>query len=118
MSGAGYLASGLAGKVPFTMNIVDWEEEVTGGGGNLSVHNSWKSNNKPVCERAWAAEACFLAPPASLMCSSDPRGDGSNGTSYFFRQSTDPSSWLPFVRRCQDYAQGLTIIPKFRFPGT
>jgi len=40
MSGAGYVATGLAGKVPFAMNIVDWEEEATSGGGQLSIHNS------------------------------------------------------------------------------
>ncbi|CAI5480569.1 unnamed protein product [Closterium sp. Yama58-4] len=121
-SAEGYLASGLAGRPPFLLSAppatttteshngdpataaVAAAAAATGGGGQGG------------CTRSWSAEGCHLSAPLSLICSSYPRGDGSAGVRERGHASTDPARWLPFLRRCADHPQGLTLLPKLTHP--
>ncbi|CAI6012302.1 unnamed protein product [Closterium sp. NIES-65] len=119
----GYLASGLAGRPPFLLShppaTTATTESHHGDPAAAAVAAAAAAagrEHQGGCTRSWSAEGCHLGAPLALTCSSDPRGDGSGGVREREHRSSDPARWLPFLRRCADHPQGLTLLAKLTHP--
>lgn len=57
-SSFGYVAAGLGGIRPHSMNICF----------RPKIGLDWYTNKRPVCSLAASSEPCYLAPPRSVQC--------------------------------------------------
>ncbi|CAI5502184.1 unnamed protein product, partial [Closterium sp. Naga37s-1] len=122
-SAEGYLASGLAGRPPFLLSpplpttaTTESHHGDPATAAEAAAAAATGGVGQGGCTRSWSTEGCHLGAPLSLICSSYPHGDGSAGVRERGHRSTDPARWLPFLRRCADHAQGLTLLPKLTHP--
>ncbi|CAI5986256.1 unnamed protein product [Closterium sp. NIES-65] len=90
MSSFGYIASGLSGLNPYSLNI----------GFRTAENLNWYINRRPVCARS-SSEPCFLTPPAFLKC------DGSE-------VKKEPLELSTRIRKCLNINRGIEVdIPLF-----
>eukprot|EP00475_Leptophrys_vorax_P027357 TRINITY_DN39025_c0_g1_i1.p1 TRINITY_DN39025_c0_g1~~TRINITY_DN39025_c0_g1_i1.p1 ORF type:complete len:267 (+),score=1.56 TRINITY_DN39025_c0_g1_i1:115-801(+) len=91
MSSFGYIASGLSGIKPYSMNI----------GFRLAEGLNWYVNRRPVCALA-SSEPCFLTPPKTLKCDSFDGG------------MQPPLEMSNKIRQCLNIGKGIEVdIPLF-----
>ncbi|GJP66600.1 hypothetical protein CLOP_g23515 [Closterium sp. NIES-67] len=90
MSSFGYIASGLSGINPYSLNI----------GFRTAENLNWYTNRRPVCARS-SSEPCFLSPPEFLKC------DDSDVKKELFEQTSK-------IRKCLNINRGIEVdIPLF-----
>ncbi|CAI5483648.1 unnamed protein product [Closterium sp. Yama58-4] len=90
MSSFGYIASGLSGLNPYSLNI----------GFRTAENLNWYINRRPVCARS-SSEPCFLTPPEFLQC------DGSE-------VKKEPLELSTRIRKCLNINRGIEVdIPLF-----
>ncbi|CAI5512482.1 unnamed protein product [Closterium sp. Naga37s-1] len=90
MSSFGYIASGLSGLNPYSLNI----------GFRTAENLNWYINRRPVCARS-SSEPCFLTPPEFLKC------DGSD-------VKKEPLELSTRIRKCLNINRGIEVdIPLF-----
>ncbi|CAI7777098.1 unnamed protein product [Closterium sp. NIES-54] len=86
----GYIAAGLAGVRPYSLNIV------------ARYHSDWRKNNRTSCSRT-SPEPCYLSifdvKSRHIQCPSSP-------------PVTTPADVSPLIESCPNYGMGLSIAQK------